>query len=230
MFFNFLEELRLAGIPASLKESLTLIDALQRDTIDMSPEQFYYLSRATYVKDESLYDKFDQVFAKVFNGLQSDGDGEDKEIPEDWLRAVTEKFLTDEEMEKLRAEGKSWDDIMKALQDRLDDQEGRHQGGNKWIGTGGTSRYGNSGAAPEGVRVGGASRSKRAFKVWEKREFRNLDQDVELGTRNIKSRCVGCAASPGPGRPRNSISTRRSAAPRAGASSTSICGPSDAMR
>jgi uncharacterized protein with von Willebrand factor type A (vWA) domain len=186
MFFNFLEELRLAGIPASLKESLTLIDALQRDTIDMSPEQFYYLSRATYVKDESLYDKFDQVFAKVFNGLQSDGDGEDKEIPEDWLRAVTEKFLTDEEMEKLRAEGKSWDDIMKALQDRLDDQEGRHQGGNKWIGTGGTSRYGNSGAAPEGVRVGGASRSKRAFKVWEKREFRNLDQDVELGTRNIK--------------------------------------------
>jgi uncharacterized protein with von Willebrand factor type A (vWA) domain len=184
MFFGFLDELRAAGIPASLKEHLTLIEALDRDVIGWSPEEFYYLARATYVKDEGLLDRFDRVFGKVFRGvLDKPGDGH--EIPEDWLKAIAEKFLSPEEMAKIEALG-SWDEIMETLKKRLEEQEGKHQGGNKWIGTGGTSPFGNSGYNPEGVRIGGQSVHKRAIKVWEKREFKNLDNDVELGTRNIK--------------------------------------------
>lgn len=184
MFFGFLDELRAAGIPASLKEHLTLIEALDRDVIGWSPEEFYYLARATYVKDEGLLDRFDRVFGKVFRGvLDKPGDGH--EIPEDWLKAIAEKFLSPEEMAKIEALG-SWDEIMETLKKRLEEQEGKHQGGNKWIGTGGTSPFGNSGYNPEGVRIGGQSLHKRAIKVWEKREFKNLDNDVELGTRNIK--------------------------------------------
>jgi uncharacterized protein with von Willebrand factor type A (vWA) domain len=185
MFFSFLDELRAAGIPASMKEHLVLLEALDRDVIERRPEEFYYLARATFVKDEGLLDRFDQVFAKVFKGIESSYGVEQAEIPEEWLKAVAEKFLTPEEMEKIKALG-SWDEIMETLKKRLEEQQGRHQGGSKWIGTGGTSPYGNSGYNPEGVRIGGTSRNKRAIKVWDKREFRNLDNDKELGTRNIK--------------------------------------------
>jgi uncharacterized protein len=185
MFFNFLEELRIAGIPASLKEHLALLEALDADVIEQSPEEFYYLSRAVLVKDEALLDRFDQVFNKVFKGLLSNYGNDAVEIPEDWLKAVAEKFLTPEEMEAIKSLG-SWDEIMETLKKRLEEQQKRHEGGNKWIGTGGTSPFGNNGYNPEGVRIGGESKHKRALKVWEKREFQNLDNTKELGTRNIK--------------------------------------------
>jgi uncharacterized protein len=185
MFFNFLDELRSAGIPASMKEHLVLLEALDRDVIDRTPEEFYYLSRATFVKDEGLLDKFDQVFNKVFKGLLTNYGTENADIPEDWLKAVAEKYLTSEEMEAIKKLG-SWEEIMETLKKRLEEQHKRHEGGSKWIGTKGTSPYGNSGYNPEGVRIGGESKQGRALKVWEKRDFQNLDNTKELGTRNIK--------------------------------------------
>ena len=185
MFLNFLDELRSAGIPASLKEHLILLEALDAEVIERTPEEFYYLSRAVYVKDEGLLDRFDQVFAKVFRGIATTYGAQGQELPADWLKAIAEKFLTREEMDAVKALG-SWDEIMDTLQKRLAEQEKRHQGGNKWIGTGGTSPFGNGGYNPEGVRIGGESVHKRAVKVWDQREFRNLDNTRELGTRNIK--------------------------------------------
>lgn len=185
MLLNFLEELRSAGIRASLKEHLTLLEALDSDVIERRPEDFYYLARATYVKDEGLLDRFDQVFQKVFNGVFSELGEEQATIPEEWLRAVTAKFLTEEERAAIEELG-DWDEIMETLKKRLEEQEGRHEGGNKWIGTGGTSPFGHSGFNPAGVRIGGKSRNRRAIKVWEKREFANLDSSLDLGTRNIK--------------------------------------------
>ncbi len=185
MFFNFLDELRSAGISASMKEHLLLLEALDRDVIERTPEEFYFLSRSIFVKDEGLLDRFDQVFNKVFKGLLTNYGQEQVDIPEDWLRAVAEKFLSEEEMEKIKALG-NWDEIMETLKKRLEEQQERHEGGNKWVGTGGTSPFGNGGYNPEGVRIGGESKHKRAIKVWEKREFQNLDSTKELGTRNIK--------------------------------------------
>ncbi len=185
MFFNFLDELRTAGIAASMKEHLLLLEALDRDVIERTPEEFYFLSRAIFVKDEGLLDRFDQVFAKVFKGIITSYGENATEIPEDWLKAVAEKFLTPEEMEAIKKLG-SWEEIMETLKKRLEEQKERHQGGNKWVGTGGTSPYGNSGYNPEGVRIGGESKHGRALKVWDKREFANLDSTKELGTRNIK--------------------------------------------
>jgi len=184
MLIGFLEALRGAGLPVGPKEHLVLIEALARGAIGTDVEDFYYLARATYVKDEGLIDRFDQVFARHFKGVL--GGAETRgEIPEDWLRAVSEKFLTPEEMAAIEALG-SWDEIMAALKQRLEEQQGRHQGGSKWIGTGGTSPFGNGGYNPEGVRIGGESRHNRAVKVWEQREFANFDATRELGTRNIK--------------------------------------------
>jgi uncharacterized protein len=185
MFFNFLDELRSAGIGASMKEHLMLLEALNRDVIEQTPEEFYYLSRAVFVKDEGQLDRFDQVFNKVFKGILTDYGTNPQDIPEDWLKAIAEKFLSEEEMEKIKSLG-SWDEIMETLKKRLEEQQKRHEGGNKWVGTGGTSPFGNNGYNPEGVRIGGESKHKRALKVWEKREFSNLDNTRELGTRNIK--------------------------------------------
>ena len=185
MFFSFVDKLRAAGIPASMKEHLTLLDALDAEVIATSPEEFYYLARATFVKDEALLDRFDQVFGKVFKGLETRYDTEQAEIPADWLRKVAELYLTPEQMEEIKSLG-SWEEIMETLKKRLEEQQGRHQGGSKWIGTGGTSPFGNSGYNPEGVRIGGEGGQGRAIKVWDKREFRNLDSSRELGTRNIK--------------------------------------------
>lgn len=185
MFFNFMDELRAAGISASLKEHLVLLEALEKDVIRRSPEEFYYLSRATFVKDEGLLDRFDQVFSKVFKGIETSYGLQEEDIPLDWLKAVAEKYLSEEEMEKINSLG-SWDEIMETLKERLAEQEKRHEGGSKWIGTGGTSPYGNSGYNPEGVRIGGEGGQKKAIKVWDKREFQNLDNTKLLGTRNIK--------------------------------------------
>jgi uncharacterized protein with von Willebrand factor type A (vWA) domain len=185
MFLAFLDELRAAGISAGLKEHLLLLEALDAEVIDRTPDAFYYLARATYVKDEGLLDRFDQVFAKVFRGITASGGESRAEIPADWLKAVAEKYLTPEEKAAIESLG-SWDAIMEMLKQRLAEQEGRHQGGSKWIGTGGTSPFGNGGYNPEGVRIGGESRHGRALKVWDQRAFRNLDNTRELGTRNIK--------------------------------------------
>jgi len=185
MFFSFVDELRAAGITASLKEHLILLEALDAEVIAASPEQFYYLARATFVKDEGLLDRFDQVFGKVFKGIETYYGTEAAPIPEEWLKRVAELYLTPEQMAEIKALG-SWEEIMETLKQRLEEQKERHQGGSKWIGTGGTSPFGNSGYNPEGVRIGGEGGQKSAIKVWDKREFRNLDSSRELGTRNIK--------------------------------------------
>ena len=185
MFLQFLDELRSAGIQASLKEHLVLLEALDKGVIAREPEQFYYLSRAVFVKDEGLLDRFDQVFARVFKGIIADHGAAPQQVPEEWLKAVAERYLSPEEMEKIRSLG-SWDEIMATLRKRLEEQHERHEGGSKWIGTGGTSPFGNGGYNPEGVRIGGTGRHGRAVKVWEQRQFEDLDNTRELGTRNIK--------------------------------------------
>ncbi|MGJ0238321.1 vWA domain-containing protein [Novosphingobium fluoreni] len=185
MFFNFVDELRAAGIKASFKEHLTLLEALDKDVIEQTPEAFYYLSRATFVKDEGLLDRFDQVFQRVFKGVLSDYGQTPVDIPEDWLKQIAERYFTPEEMAQVKSLG-SWEEIMETLKKRLEEQHERHQGGSKWIGTNGTSPFGHSGYNPEGIRIGGQSKNRRAIKVWEKREFANLDNTKELGTRNIK--------------------------------------------
>ena len=185
MFLNFLAELRAAKIPASLKEHLTLLEALKNDVIERRMEDFYYLARATYVKDEGLLDRFDQVFGKVFKGLEADFGTATAEIPEEWLRKLAELTLSPEELAEMEKLG--WDKLMETLKQRLEEQKGRHEGGSKWIGTGGKSPFGAYGSHPEGVRIGqDSNRQNSAVKMWDKREFRNLDSQVELGTRNIK--------------------------------------------
>ncbi len=186
MFVTFFHELKAANIPVTLKEYLTLMQALEADLAGRRVEDFYYLSRATLVKDERHLDRFDQVFGHVFKGLELMSETLDAKIPEEWLRAVSQLYLSEEEKRKI-AELGGWDKIMEELQKRLAAQKGRHQGGSKWIGTGGTSPYGAYGYNPAGVRIGQKeNRNFRAIKVWDKREFRDLDDTVELGTRNIK--------------------------------------------
>ena len=186
MFTKFFHELKAAGVPVSLREYLTLVEAMEADLADRRVDDFYYLSRTSLVKDERNLDKFDRVFAHVFKGIESLAEGVTAEIPEDWLRRLTQKYLTEEEKKQIEALG-GWDKLMETLKQRLEEQKKRHEGGNKWIGTGGTSPFGSGGYNPEGVRIGDAGqRQGRAVKVWEKREYRNLDDQVELGTRNIK--------------------------------------------
>jgi uncharacterized protein len=186
MFMRFFSELRQARVPVTLKEYLMLMEALDRDVIDRTVDDFYYLSRAALVKDEKHLDRFDKVFGHVFQGLEKLTDGLAADIPEEWLRSLTEKFLTEEEKAQIEALG-GFDKLMEALAERLREQKERHEGGNKWIGTGGTSPFGANGYNPEGVRIGQEKgRQGRAVKVWDRREYRNLDDTVELGTRNIK--------------------------------------------
>ena len=186
MFVNFFHELKAQNVPVSLREYLSLLEALDNDVIGNQVEEFYYLSKAALVKDERNLDKFDRVFGEVFKGLESLGEGDIAEIPEEWLRSMTEKFLTEEEKAEIEALG-GWEKIMEELKKRLEEQEKRHEGGNKWIGTGGTSPFGADGFNPEGVRIGQQDgRHGKAVKVWDKREYKNLDDSVELGTRNIK--------------------------------------------
>jgi uncharacterized protein with von Willebrand factor type A (vWA) domain len=186
MLTKFFLELKTAKVPVTLKEYLLLLEALKADLANRRVEDFYYLSRACLVKDERHLDRFDQVFAHVFKGLDLMQETVEAEIPEEWLRTVSELYLSDEEKAKIEALG-GWDKIMEDLRKRLEEQKGRHQRGNKWIGTGGTSPYGADGYNPAGVRIGQrTNRNFRAIKVWDRREFKDLDDSVELGTRNIK--------------------------------------------
>ncbi len=186
MFTTFFHELKAAKVPVTLKEYLTLMEALKADLADQRVEHFYYLSRATLVKDEKHLDKFDQVFGHVFKGLELMSEAAEIEIPEEWLKVLNQLYLSEEDKKKIEALG-GWEKIMEELKKRLEEQKGRHQGGNKWIGTAGTSPYGAEGYNPAGVRIGQKeNKNFRALKVWDKREFKDLDDTVELGTRNIK--------------------------------------------
>ena len=187
MFTNLFYELRKAKVPVSLKEYLTLLEAVKVGVAGYSVDDFYYLSRAALVKDERFLDRFYRVFGHVFKGLELLNELFDSHnIPEDWLRKMAELHLSEEEKAEIEAMG-GWDKLMEELKKRLEEQKGRHQGGNKWVGTAGKSPYGAYGYNPEGVRIGqDGNRNFRAVKVWDKREFKNLDNDVELGTRNIK--------------------------------------------
>jgi uncharacterized protein len=187
MFTTFFQELKTAKVPVTLKEYLMLMEAMQANIADTKIENFYYLSRACLVKDERHLDKFDQVFGHVFKGLELMSEAtEGAEIPEEWLRSISQLNLSEEDKAKIEALG-GWDKIMEELRKRLEEQKGRHQGGNKWIGTGGKSPYGADGYNPAGVRIGQkTNRNNRAIKVWDKREFKDLDDNIELGTRNIK--------------------------------------------
>src|SRR6187401_2866963 len=186
MFVTFFTELKSAGVPVTLREYLTLMEAMDADLASRRVEDFYYLARATLVKDERNLDKFDRVFGHVFKGLDLIEQALTAEIPEEWLRKISEKYLTEDEKKQIEAMG-GLDKLLETLRKRLEEQKGRHQGGSKWIGTGGTSPFGNNGYNPEGVRIGqDKNRNFRAVKVWDKREFKDLDGDVELGTRNIK--------------------------------------------
>ncbi len=184
MLIDFFLHLKSRRLPVSTREFLTLLEGLREGVCSPSVDEFYYYARTCLVKDEAHYDRFDQAFGEYF-GHVTEIPGLEAELPEEWLRALARRLLSPEERAKLEKLG--WDKLMEELRKRLAEQKGRHQGGSKWIGTGGSSPFGNSGYHPEGVRIGGESAGNRtAVKVWEKREYRNLDDSVELGTRNIK--------------------------------------------
>ena len=186
MFASFVEQLRVAGLPVSITEYLTLIGAMKHGVAEYSVDDFYFLARATLVKDERHLDRFDRVFASVFQGLEHASGDPATDIPEEWLRRIAEKNLSPEEMAAIEAMG-GFEKLMETLRKRLEEQKERHQGGSKWIGTGGTSPFGAYGYNPEGIRIGQTeSRHRRAVKVWDKREFRDLDGDTELGSRTMK--------------------------------------------
>ena len=185
MLVNFFEGLRKAGVPVTIKELLTLLEALQKRVAFGSLDDFYLLARTCMVKDEKYYDRFDRAFALYFKELETLDEFLEALIPEDWMRSEFEKHLSEEEKAKIESLG-GLEKLIEEFKKRLEEQKERHSGGSKWIGTGGTSPFGNDGYHPEGIRVGGKSKNKRATKVWEKRQYRNLDDSVELGTRNIK--------------------------------------------
>ena len=186
MLIDFFFQLRAGGLKVSISEFLTLLELLKKRVIRFDIEQFYYLSRACLVKDESQYDRFDRVFSAHFKGVENLFGQDGADIPDEWLRKQIELGLSEEEKAQIEALG-GWEKLMETLKQRLEEQKERHQGGNKWIGTGGTSPFGAYGYNPEGIRIGqDGSRHRRAVKVWDKREFRNLDDSLELGTRNLK--------------------------------------------
>ena len=186
MLIKFFFMLRKGGLKPSITELLTLLEALKSNVAEHSVDNFYYLARSCLVKDETQFDRFDQIFGAHFQGIEDAFRGLFKELPEEWLRKQAELMLTEEERAQIEAMG-GFDKLMEALQERLKEQDGRHEGGNKWIGTAGTSPFGAYGYNPEGVRIGqSGSRNRRGTKVWDRREYRNLDDKIELGTRNIK--------------------------------------------
>src|SRR6202789_3625394 len=186
MLVRFFLLLRSTGVPVSITELMTLLEALQRGLGDSNAERFYHLARTCLVKDERYYDRFDRVFAAHFQGAEALFETLSRELPADWLEKLLVKDLTDAEKAQIEALG-GWDKLMETLKKRLEEQKERHQGGNKWIGTAGTSPFGAYGYNPEGVRIGqDGSRNRSAVKVWDRREFANLDDSVELGTRNMK--------------------------------------------
>jgi len=186
MLVRFFFDLRTAGVPVSLTEFLSLLQALEARVASCSAEEFYWLARLALVKDERHFDRFDRVFAQHFEGAERLFDKIVAEVPAEWLKQLAERVLSEEEKRKIESLG-SWDALLETLRKRLAEQKERHEGGNKWIGTGGTSPYGSGGYNPEGVRIGDAGkRQRRAVKVWESREYRNFDDQREIGTRNLK--------------------------------------------
>jgi uncharacterized protein with von Willebrand factor type A (vWA) domain len=185
MLIDFFLKLKSHKLPVSIKEYLTLLEALDKGVIGPSVDDFYYLSRTSLVKDEANFDKFDRAFSEFWQGVETIP-GIEAQIPLEWLLKQVELTLTEEEKEQIKALG-GWEKLMETLKKRLEEQKGRHQGGSKWIGTGGTSPFGAYGYNPEGIRIGqDKSRNRSAVKVWDQREYSNLDGEVELGTRNIK--------------------------------------------
>lgn len=185
MLINFFYALRNAGVPVSIKELLVLLEALENHLAFGNIDDFYVLSRACLVKDEKYFDRFDQAFGRYFKDMQTVDELISAMIPDDWLREAFEKHLSDEEKKQIQSLG-GLEKLIEEFKKRLEEQKERHEGGNKWIGTGGTSPFGNNGYNPEGIRVGGESKNRRAVKVWEKRQFRDLDDSTEIGSRNIK--------------------------------------------
>lgn len=186
MFLDFFLYLRNSGLPVSIKEYLTLLDALDSGMVERGVDDFYYLSRSALVKDERNLDRFDRLFGQYFKGVEFIDDAEFMSIPDEWLRKTMEGSLTEEEKRRIRAMG-GLDKLIERLKQLMKEQKKRHQGGGKWIGTGGTSPFGAYGYNPEGIRIGQhESRHRKAVKVWDKREFRNLDDSAELQTRNMK--------------------------------------------
>ncbi|MEM7612527.1 MAG: VWA domain-containing protein [Pseudomonadota bacterium] len=187
MLIRFFYMLREGGLKTSVTELLTLLEAMQQGLAGTSVDQFYYLSRSCMVKDETQFDRFDQVFAAHFKGIEAAFADLTEHVPDDWLQHLAELNLTEEERAKIESLG-GFDELMEALKERLREQDERHEGGNKWIGTGGTSPFGVGGYNPEGVRIGEqkGGGNRRGVKVWDRREYRNLDDSIELGTRNIK--------------------------------------------
>jgi len=182
---KFFFALRAAGLPVALTELLMLLEGLRARVAWLSAQQFYYFARLALVKDERYYDRFDRVFAEHFKGAEQLFAAFEWQLPAEWLRAMSERLLSDEEKRQVAAAG-GWEKLLETLRQRLSEQQERHEGGSQWIGTAGTSPYGHGGYNPEGVRIGGPGRQHRAVKVWEQREFRNFDDAVELGTRNLK--------------------------------------------
>ncbi|MCW8876527.1 MAG: hypothetical protein OQK51_05650 [Kangiellaceae bacterium] len=185
MLIDFFYTLKKMGLPVSIKELLHLLEAMQKRLAFCSLDDFYLLARLCLIKDEKYFDRFDKAFGVYFNELESIDDILEALVPEDWLRAEFVKHLSEEEKAEIKALG-GLEKLLETFKQRLKEQQERHAGGNKWVGTGGTSPFGHSGYHPEGIRVGGESRNKSAVKVWEKREFKDLDDSVELGTRNLK--------------------------------------------
>ena len=185
MLINFFQTLKKLEIPVSVKEFLVLLEAMQARLAFGSVDDFYLLARSCLVKDEKYFDRFDRAFGAWFKDLESLEDVLNALVPEEWLRSEFEKYLTPEERDQIKSLG-GLDKLLEEFRKRLEEQEKRHSGGSKWIGTGGTSPFGNSGYHPEGIRVGGQGRNGRAVKVWEERQYRNLDDSIQLGTRNIK--------------------------------------------
>lgn len=185
MLLNFFQTLRRQKLPVTFRELSDLITALEHHIVFADMEQFYYLARTIMVKDEKNFDKYDRAFKAHFSELEKIDDFIDALIPEDWLRSEFLKTLTDEEKEKIESLG-GLEELIETFKKRLEEQKKRHQGGNKWIGTGGTSPFGNGGFNPEGIRVGGEGGNSSAVKVWDRRDFKDLDDSIELGTRNIK--------------------------------------------
>ena len=186
MLLNLFHELRAARVPVSLRELLDLIAALERNVVFANMDEFYYLARALLVKDERHYDKFDRAFAAYFKGLENLQEHIEALIPEEWLRREFMRQLSDEERAQIQSLG-GLDKLIETFRQRLKEQQKKHAGGNKWIGTGGTSPFGSGGYHPEGIRIGDAGeRQGRAVKVWEQREYKNLDEDEQLNTRSIQ--------------------------------------------
>jgi len=183
MLIDFFLHLKSCRLPVSTKEFLVLLDALRQGVIGHSIDDFYFLARSALIKDEANFDRYDRAFAAYFRGIES-LPGMEAMIPEDWLRQTMKRHLTPEQQAQLEKLG--WEQLMDTFRQRLAEQKGRHAGGSKWIGTGGSSPFGHGGTHPEGIRIGGRSENRSAVKVWEKREFQNLDDTLELGTRNIK--------------------------------------------